>query len=148
MILCFLNVTKVYSASFECHLKIWNKNGYYKSDIFAWSYVEINTWLKKMTFFPFKPSNKKRNEGIKFKTLDISKKGSSYKSEKFKQRKLTENESKFYKDKREYVWNDVKDEYLEIWISNIDSNPIQLEVNPVNFQKINWVERYDCYKPR
>ena len=41
--------TNIFAASFNCHFKVW-KNGYFEKDVFATSYVEINTWLKKITF--------------------------------------------------------------------------------------------------
>ena len=141
--------TKVFAASFNCHLKIW-KNGYFKEDIFATSYVEINTWLKKMTFFEYKMEHMKRNEGIKFDTINFSKAKrlkKTYFSEKFKQRKLTEKERKRFKDNREYLWEEVKDEYLSIAFSHIDRNPFDLEIVPTDLQK-KWQRNYACYKPR
>ncbi|WP_440910434.1 hypothetical protein [Candidatus Pelagibacter sp.] len=142
--------TNSYAASFNCHYKFKDKNGIYKTDVFATSYIEINTWLKKMTFFPIKMEHMKRNEGIKFDTLNISKSKYSkktYFSEKFKQRKLTEKGRKRFKDNREYLWEEVKDEYLTISISNIGYNPFNLQIAPFDLQK-KWQKNYVCYKPR
>ena len=80
----------------------------------------------------------KRNEGIKFDTLNISKSKYSkktYFSEKFKQRKLTEKERKRFKDNRKYLWEEVKDEYLTISISNIGYNPFNLQITHLIFKK-------------
>jgi hypothetical protein len=150
LVLSLLLSGNAYAASFNCHYKFKNKNGTYGSDVFATSYVEINTWLKKMTFFPLKMEHMKRNEGIKFDTINISKSEYSkniYFSEKFKQRKLTEKERKRFKDGRKYLWEEVKDEYLTISFRHIDSNPFNLEIVPTDLQK-KWQRNYVCYKPR
>ena len=92
----------------------------------------------------------KRNEGIKFETINFSKAKrlkKTYFSEKFKQHKLTEKERKRFKDGREYLWEEVKDEYLTISLSNIDSNPINLQITTFDLQK-KWQRFYKCYKPR
>ena len=136
------------AASFNCVYEYRDKNGILKSDVFSTAYVEINTWLRKITFFPIKMEHMKRNEGIKFETINFEKvRKNSYKSEKFKQRKLSLKEKEIYKDKREYIWEDVKDDYLRIWFRNIKSNPFYLEVSPVNLQK-KWLKSYKCYVPR
>lgn len=150
IILTLVFQTNVFSASFNCHYKFKDKNGIYRSDVFATSYVEINTWLKKMTFFPIKMEHMKRNEGLKFDTMNFSKAKYSKKtffSEKFKQRKLTEKEKKRFKDNREYLWEEVKDEYLSIAFSHIDRNPFDLQIAPIDLQK-KWQKNYVCYKPR
>ena len=150
LIFCGVVNTKLLAASFNCHYEFRDQNGIYRSDVFATSYVEINTWLKKMTFFPIKMEHMKRNEGIKFETINFSKAKrlkKTYFSEKFKQRKLTEKERKRFKDGREYLWEEVKDEYLTISLSNIDSNPINLQITTFDLQK-KWQRFYKCYKPR
>ena len=75
-----------YAASFNCHYKFKDKNGIYRSDVFATSYVEINTWLKKMTFFPIKMEHMKRNDGLKFDTMNFSK--AKYSKKTFFQKNL------------------------------------------------------------
>ena len=150
IILTLVFQTNVFSASFNCHYKFKDKNGIYRSDVFATSYVEINMWLKKMTFFPIKMEHMKRNEGLKFDTMNFSKAKYSKKtffSEKFKQRKLTEKEKKRFKDNREYLWEEVKDEYLSIAFSHIDRNPFDLQIAPIDLKK-KWQKNYVCYKPR
>ena len=92
----------------------------------------------------------KRNEGLKFDTMNFSKAKYSKKtffSEKFKQRKLTEKEKKRFKDNREYLWEDVRDEYLTISFSHIDRNPFNLQIAPIDLKK-KWQKNYVCYKPR
>ena len=150
IVLGLLLCTNAYAASFNCHYKFKDKNGIYRSDVFATSYVEINTWLKKMTFFPIKMEHMKRNDGLKFDTMNFSKAKYSKKtffSEKFKQRKLIEKEKKRFKDNREYLWEEVKDEYLNIALSRIDINPFELTIAPIDLKK-KWQKNYVCYKPR
>ncbi|MDC0859826.1 hypothetical protein OAP45_03240 [Candidatus Pelagibacter sp.] len=150
IIIFFLSNTNLLAASFNCHYEFRDKNGIIRSDVFATSYVEINTWLKKMIFFPIKMEHMKRNEGIKFETINFSKAKrlkKTYFSEKFKQRKLTEKERKLLKDGREYLWEEVRDEYLIISFRNINDNPINLEITTFDLQK-KWQRFYKCYKPR
>jgi len=46
------------------------------------------------------------------------------------------------------MWDEVKDEYLNIWFSNIKRNPFTLKVYTSNSQNFKWILMYDCYKPR
>ena len=75
-ILNVLNTIKISSLQISKLLSyshIEKLNGYFEKDVFATSYVEINTWLKKITFFRVKMEHMKRSEGIKFDTINISK---------------------------------------------------------------------------
>jgi len=147
IVLYFIFSSHAYAASFNCHYEYKDKNGIIRADVFATAYVEINTFLKKITFFPIKTESMKKKEAIKFDQINFSKTQTSYKSDKFKQRKLTEKEKKRYKDGREYLWEDVKNEYLNIWFVDTKKNPFRLEISPTNL-KNKWLRSYQCYKPR
>ena len=122
----------------------------FKTDLFPFSKVKINHFLKNVTFYPLKPNPSLKHDGVKLERVNFTKKNkSSYKTKKFKQRKLTNEEKKFIKNPREYYWEEVKDDYLEIWfpINYRERNPFQLEV-VTNMIQNKWVKRYTCYIPR
>lgn len=50
---------------------------------------------------------------------------------------------------KEYYWEEVKDDYLEIWFSTDyrNKNPFQLEIVTNKIQN-KWVKRYTCYIPK
>ena len=143
--------SKSLAKDYECHYGPHkDENGVNKVDLFPFSYVKINHLFGKITFYPFKPSPSNKHGGIKIETLNFYKEGkSNYKSEKFKQRKLTDEEKKVIKNPREYYWEEVKDNYLEIWFSTDyrNRNPFQLEI-VTNIIQNKWIQRYTCYIPR
>lgn len=148
ILLTFITFTNANASSYECVYK-YRENGILKSDLFPWSYLEVNNWLKRITFYPYRPSHRSKNDGIKFQTLTFEKARSknSYKSEIFKQQKLSDTEKKILTKERDYLWEDVKDENLQIWINNANSNPIELQISPVDISNT-WIKMYDCYVPR
>ena len=143
--------SKSLAKDYECHYGPHkDENGVNKVDLFPFSLVKINHFFGKITFYPLKPSRSINHNGIKLETLNFSKQSkSSYKSEEFKQRKLTGEEKKIIKNPREYYWEEVKDNYLEIWFSTDyrNRNPFQLEI-VTNIIQNKWIQRYTCYIPR
>ena len=143
--------SKSLAKDYECHYGPHkDENGINKVDLFPFSSVKINHFFGKITFYPLKPSLSGKHDGIKLETLSFSKKNkSSYKTENFKQRKLTSDEKKIVKNPEEYYWQEVKDNNLEIWFSTDyrNRNPFQLEI-VTNMIQNKWVQRYTCYKPR
>ena len=143
--------SKSLAKDYECHYGPFkDENGMFKTDLFPFSKVKINHFLKKITFYPIKPSRSGKHDGIKLEALNFSKKNkSSYKTEKFKQRKLTNEEKKSIKNPREYYWEEVRDDYLEIWFTTDyrDRNPFQLEI-VTNIVQNKWYQVYTCYIPR
>ena len=105
-----------HAASFNCHYGYKNKNNIINYDVFSTAYVEVNTFLKKLTFYNIKMEHMKKSKGIKLDTLNIIKTSRGYRSEKFKQSKLSEVDQKKLKKSRDYYWPEVKDEYLKIYI--------------------------------
>ena len=143
--------SKSLAKDYECHYGPFkDENGINRVDLFPFSKLEINQLFKKITFYPLKPSRSGKHDGIKLEALNFSKKNkSSYKTEKFKQRKLTSDEKKLLKNPKDYYWKEVKDDYLEIWFTTDyrDRNPFQLEI-VTNIIQNKWVQRYTCYLPK
>ena len=135
------------AASFNCHYGYKNKNNLIRYDVFASAYIEVNSFFKKLTFFGLKMEHMKRNEGIKFDTVNLTKTRKGFRSEKFKQSRLTEKDKDKLKDGREYLWPDVKDEFLKFYIDVYDNNPFILSVETADLRK-KWRRTYQCYKPR
>ena len=56
---------------------------------------------------------------------------------------------KIIKNPREYYWEELKDDYLEIQFSTDyrNRNPFQLEI-VTNIIQNKWVQKYTCYIPR
>lgn len=140
--------SKSLAKDYECHYGPFkDENGINRVDLFPFSKLEINHFFKKITFYPKKPRPSLKYDGVKLETLSFTKiSKSSYKTEKFKQRKLTSEEKEFIKNPKEFFWEEVKDDYLEIWFSTDyrDRNPFQLEI-VTNIIQNKWVRRYTCY---
>ena len=143
--------SKSLAKDYECHYGPFkDENGINRVDLFPFSKLEINHFFKKITFYPKKPRPSLKYDGVKLETLSFTKiSKSSYKTEKFKQRKLTSEEKEFIKNPKEFFWEEVKDDYLEIWFSTDyrDRNPFQLEI-VTNIIQNKWVQRYTCYLPK
>ena len=143
--------SKSLAKDYECHYGPFkDENGINRVDLFPFSKVEINHFFKKITFYPKKPRPSLKYDGVKLETLSFTKiSKSSYKTEKFKQRKLTSEEKEFIKNPKDFFWEEVKDDYLEIWFSTDyrNRNPFQLEI-VTNIIQNKWVRRYTCYVPK
>ena len=143
--------SKSLAKDYECHYGPFkDEKGINRVDLFPFSKVEINHFFKKITFYQKKPYPTLKHDGIKLDTLNFFKKSkSSYKTEKFKQRKLSNDEKKMLENPKEYYWEEVKDDYLEIWFSTDyrKKNPFQLEIVTNKIQN-KWVKRYTCYIPK
>ena len=143
--------TKSLAKDYECHYGPHkDENGINRVDLLPFSKVKINHFFGKITFYQQKPYPSLKHDGIKLDTLNFFKKSeSSYKTEKFKQRKLSNDEKKMLKNPREYYWEEVKDDFLEIWFSTDyrNRNPFKLEIVTNTIQN-KWIQRYTCYIPR
>ena len=155
VVVCLLFFVLLGSNSFakvyECHYGPFkDNNGMMRTDLFPFSKVEINHFFKKITFYQRKPFPSLKHDGIKIDTLKFYKKNkSNYKTEKFKQRKMTNDEKKMLQNPTEYYWEEVKDYYLEIWfpIDYRDRNPFMIDI-VTSIRPNKWFETYTCYIPR
>ena len=144
-------VSKSLAKDYECYYGPYkDENGMFKTDLLPFSKVEINHFFKRMTFYPLRPSRSGDDDGIKLERLYFFQKSkNSYKTNKFKQRKLTIEEKEIIKKPKEYYWEEVKDDYLEIWFSTDyrNRNPFRLEIVTNTIQN-KWIKRYTCYIPK
>ena len=87
--------SKSLAKDYECHYGPFkDDNGMFKTDLFPFSKVKINHFLKNVTFYPLKPNPSLKHDGVKLERVNFTKKNkSSYKTKKFKQRKLTNEEN-------------------------------------------------------
>ena len=150
-VLWLLFFGNVYAKNYECvYGPFTDENGIQRTDKWAFSYAKINKFFGKITFYPLRPASDGSHKGYKLQTLNFYKKGSSsYKTEKFRLIKLTEEQKKFRKNKEDnYWWEEAKDKNLEIWFNrDLTRNPIVLEFITSD-PKNKWNKNYSCYIPR